>query len=146
MKKWIACLLSLVLFADLAFFSGGYVSAEESAALPDLVDSNVSTVTSSVYDELLDKLFASLNPEDIITISSVVERFGVERTWVTAELVKGYKLSDIYQGLLFHEKAGIIKAIWTDCIRISLSIRLLPLTSSPWPLHKLCMAEGILIP
>ncbi|GIO86405.1 hypothetical protein J25TS5_33370 [Paenibacillus faecis] len=106
MKKWISFLLSIVLLADLALFNGGYVSAEESAALPDLVDSNVPTVTSSVYDELLDKLSASLNPEDIITISSVVERFGVERTWVTAELTKGYKLSDIYQGLLFHEKGG----------------------------------------
>ncbi|WP_222861085.1 hypothetical protein [Paenibacillus ihumii] len=87
--------------------SGGYVLAEEHAASEiGSPTSTVPSVTSSVYDELFTNLSASLDPEEIITISSVVERFLVDRSWVTAELVKGYKLSDIYQGLLFQEKGG----------------------------------------
>jgi len=86
------------------------VSAEESAALPDSADSDVSTVTSSVYDELLDKLSDSLDPDEIITVSTVVDRFGVDRSWVASELVKGYKLSDLYQALLFQEEGGEYQA------------------------------------
>ncbi|RRJ67000.1 RHS repeat protein [Paenibacillus oralis] len=110
MKKWISLLLSIVLVVDLVFLNGGYVSAEESAALPDSVESDISTVTSSVYDELLDKLSDSLDPDEIITISTVVDRFGVDRSWVASELVKGYKLSDIFQALLFQEEGGEYQA------------------------------------
>lgn len=110
MKKWISLLLSVVLLVDLVFLNGGYVSAEKSAALPDSADSDVSTVTSSVYDELLDKLSDSLDPDEIITVSTVVDRFGVDRSWVASELVKGYKLSDLYQALLFQEEGGEYQA------------------------------------
>nr|WP_253298428.1 polymorphic toxin-type HINT domain-containing protein [Paenibacillus sp. MSJ-34] len=43
--------------------------------------------------------FTFNEPEDYITVSSVVETFDVTRDWVIEELFKGYALNDIYQGL-----------------------------------------------
>ncbi|SDG60526.1 hypothetical protein SAMN04488542_1751, partial [Fontibacillus panacisegetis] len=106
MKKWISLCLAMNIFL-IEVLSVGYVFAEEkTASETGSPTSSISSVTSSVYDELFINLSASLDPDDIITISSVADRFVVDRSWVTAELVKGYKLSDIYQGLLFQEKGG----------------------------------------
>lgn len=108
MKKWISLFLTIALFlTEFLVSSSVYVSAEEQTASEVATASSaVPSVTSSVYDELFANLSASLDPDAIITITSVVEHFKVERAWVTAELVKGYKLSDIYHGLLFQQKGG----------------------------------------
>ena len=47
-----------------------------------------------------------LNPEDLITITTLTKRYDVERGWVLQQLMRGYELNDIYQGLLFQKKGG----------------------------------------
>lgn len=63
-----------------------------------------STVTDAVYTDVT--LNPSIDPNDLITISTVSERFQVERDWIIFELGKGYALNDIYQALLAQEQGG----------------------------------------
>ncbi|MEF2967555.1 hypothetical protein V3851_17140, partial [Paenibacillus sp. M1] len=67
-----------------------------------------STVTSDVYDDIVspDSLPVELDPEELITITTLTERFHVERDWVLQELLRGYLLHEIYQGLLHQESGG----------------------------------------
>ncbi|MDK8193132.1 RHS repeat-associated core domain-containing protein [Paenibacillus sp. UMB7766-LJ446] len=49
---------------------------------------------------------SSIPLEDLISISSVAELFGVESDWIVSEMSKGYDLSDIYQGLNVQQSGG----------------------------------------
>ena len=64
-----------------------------------------STVTDAVYTDVTLNP-DSIDPDDLITISTVSERFQVERDWIIFELGKGYALNDIYQALLAQEQGG----------------------------------------
>ncbi|EPY07795.1 Rhs family protein, partial [Paenibacillus alvei TS-15] len=82
MKKW----LSMILACALLFTSTPLTSAQDSPKSSN--QSSNMTVTSSVYgsDESLS------DSEELITITSLTEMFGVARDWVVNEIVKGYQL------------------------------------------------------
>jgi len=96
LKRW----LSMILAYALLFTSTPLTSAQDSPKSSN--QSSNMTVTSSVYgaDESLS------DSEELITITSITEIFGVARDWVVNEIVKGYQLHHIYQGLLLQQKGG----------------------------------------
>ncbi|GAV15285.1 wall-associated protein WapA [Paenibacillus sp. NAIST15-1] len=93
MKRW----LSLILACVLLITSVPFASAEEAIASKKSVKEIYPSVTSSVYGP--HATFTDFNPDELITITSLTETFGVTRDWVTEELFKGYELHQIYQGL-----------------------------------------------
>ncbi|MCM3292507.1 wall-associated protein WapA [Paenibacillus sp. MER 180] len=97
MKKW----LSIILAFALLFTSIPLISAEDRLSIDIPNKENHPSVTTSVYDSVYGPhaTFTDLNPNELITITSLTETFGVTRDWVTEELFKGYELHQIYQGL-----------------------------------------------
>jgi len=93
LKRW----LSLILACVLLITSVPFASAEEAIAFKNSVEEIYPSVTSSVYGP--HATFTDFNPDELITITSLTETFGVTRDWVTEELFKGYELHQIYQGL-----------------------------------------------
>ncbi|MEQ7051301.1 wall-associated protein WapA, partial [Paenibacillaceae sp. P-4] len=93
MKKW----LSIILVFALLFTNIPLTSAVDrlSNGIPNT--ENHPSVTSSVYET--QATYTDFDPDELITISSLTETFGVTRDWVTEELFKGYELHQIYQGL-----------------------------------------------
>ncbi|QOS80855.1 hypothetical protein JNUCC31_08275 [Paenibacillus sp. JNUCC31] len=67
-----------------------------------------SSVTGDVYGDapLTPTLGGAVDSKDLITITTVSERFQVERDWVILELSKGYALNEIYQALIAQEQGG----------------------------------------
>ncbi|WP_059051182.1 RHS repeat-associated core domain-containing protein [Paenibacillus senegalimassiliensis] len=108
MKKYICGILAFILlFITLVSpNSSPSVSADNSIA-PN-IGADRDTVTSTVYPEadVSQQPDVDINPDEYITISTVTERFQVEREWVLQELLKGYFLHEIYQGLLRQESGS----------------------------------------
>ncbi|MCY9794163.1 wall-associated protein WapA, partial [Paenibacillus apiarius] len=97
MKKWIAVILVFLL----TITGMPVASAQQffSSAGPPL---HSPSVTSSVYAP--QATFTDFDPEELITVTSLTETFGVTRDWVQDELLKGYQLHQIYQGLQAHRQ------------------------------------------
>ncbi|MBN3526633.1 Hint domain-containing protein [Paenibacillus apiarius] len=93
MRRW----LSLILVCVLLITSVPLASAQEAFALENSDIEKYPTVTSSVYAP--QATFADFDPDELITVTSLTETFGVTRDWVQEELLKGYELHQIYQGL-----------------------------------------------
>ncbi|KJB84572.1 hypothetical protein AZ66_30300, partial [Paenibacillus sp. E194] len=96
MKKYISLILTIIL----AFTSIPLTSAQEVMS-SDSELSNLS-VTDAVYSQQP----KDLDPQDIITVSSVAEKFQVDGDWVYGEVTKGYLLHHIYEGLLEKQRGG----------------------------------------
>ncbi|MBG9747004.1 hypothetical protein ABD86_24800, partial [Paenibacillus alvei] len=92
--------LSMILACTLLFTSIPITSAQDSPKSANR--SSNMTVTSSVYgaNETLS------DSEELITVTSITEMFDVARDWVVNEIVKGYQLHHIYQGLLLQKQGG----------------------------------------
>ncbi|MBG9747586.1 hypothetical protein ABD86_28150, partial [Paenibacillus alvei] len=92
--------LSIILACTLLFTSIPITSAQDSPKSSNR--SSNMTVTSSVYgaNETLS------DSDELITVTSITEMFGVARDWVVNEIVKGYQLHHIYQGLLLQKQGG----------------------------------------
>ncbi|MCY9771326.1 hypothetical protein M5X06_31630, partial [Paenibacillus alvei] len=84
--------LSIILACTLLFTSIPITSAQDSPKSANQTSNR--TVTSSVYgaNETLS------DSDELITVTSITEMFGVARDWVVNEIVKGYLLHHIYQG------------------------------------------------
>ncbi|WP_044357632.1 hypothetical protein, partial [Paenibacillus sp. E194] len=78
MKKW----LSMILAYALLFTSIPLASAQDSPKTSN--QSTNRTVTSSVYGA--NESFS--DSEELITVTSITEMFGVAREWVVNEIVK----------------------------------------------------------
>nr|WP_240927233.1 polymorphic toxin-type HINT domain-containing protein [Paenibacillus thiaminolyticus] len=93
MRRWLIQTLICILFIS----SVPLASAQETLAPENPIIKNDSTVTSSVYDP--QAISTDFDSDELITITSITETFSVNRDWVVEELLKGYELHQIYQGL-----------------------------------------------
>ncbi|MCY9528556.1 wall-associated protein WapA [Paenibacillus alvei] len=96
MKKYISLILTFIL----AFTSIPLTSAQE------VMSSDAELSNLSVTDAVYSQQPKDLDPQDIITISSVAEKFQVDGDWVYGEISKGYLLHHIYEGLLEKQRGG----------------------------------------
>ncbi|CAI6082969.1 hypothetical protein PAECIP112173_03744 [Paenibacillus sp. JJ-100] len=111
MKRRLSILLVFTFLASILFPPElGIQRAVASASRDTLRDTR--SVTEGVYSDsaLLPSLGSTVDSNDLITITTVSERFKVERDWVIFELGKGYKLNEIYQGLLAQEQGSSYEA------------------------------------
>ncbi|MFC9711767.1 RHS repeat-associated core domain-containing protein [Paenibacillus sp. NPDC056933] len=110
MKKGLSILLILAFVVSMLFPPD--IGLPRAGASPSYNNVDNRSVTGDVYGD------APLNPtsvgavdsKDLITITTVSERFQVERDWVILELSKGYALNEIYQALLAQEQGGSYEA------------------------------------
>ncbi|RJG26622.1 hypothetical protein [Paenibacillus thiaminolyticus] len=100
MKRWVSTLLAIIL----TLASVPFASAQEAEQFIDRGLNNPTTVTSAVYES--QETTENFNPEDLITVSTLTEKFHVTREWVVREMIKGYGLHHIYQGLQLREQGG----------------------------------------
>ncbi|MCM3292480.1 DUF6531 domain-containing protein [Paenibacillus sp. MER 180] len=96
MKKYISLILTFIL----AFTSIPLTSAQE------VMSSDTELSNLSVTDAVYSQQPKDLDPQDIITVSSVAEKFQVDGDWVYGEVTKGYLLHHIYEGLLEKQRGG----------------------------------------
>ncbi|WP_430112229.1 polymorphic toxin-type HINT domain-containing protein [Paenibacillus sp. B1-33] len=96
MKKYISLILTFIL----AFTSIPLTYAQE------VMSSDAELSNLSVTDAVYSQQPKDLNPQDIITVSSVAEKFQVDGDWVYGEVTKGYLLHHIYEGLLEKQRGG----------------------------------------
>ncbi|GGH61427.1 hypothetical protein GCM10008014_36860 [Paenibacillus silvae] len=111
MKRRLSILLIFTFLASILFPPElGMQHAAASASRDTLRDTR--SVTEDVYRDraLSPQLESTLDSDDLITITTLSERFQVERDWVVFELGKGYELNEIYQGLLVQEQGGSYEA------------------------------------
>ncbi|SLK14730.1 MULTISPECIES: RHS repeat-associated core domain-containing protein [unclassified Paenibacillus] len=126
MKKGLSILLIFSFLASMLFPPEPGI--QRAVASPSYDTPDTVSVTEDVYGN------ASLNPalgsavdsNDLITITTISERFQVERDWIVLELGKGYALNEIYQALLAQEQGGsyetYIQEKYPDTMNHSLTV------------------------
>ncbi|MGG4132072.1 RHS repeat-associated core domain-containing protein [Paenibacillus illinoisensis] len=102
MKKGLSIILIVTFVISMLLPPGIGVQRAQASSSDNNMFNN--SVTDAVYTDVT--LNPSIDPDDLITISTVSERFQVERDWIIFELGRGYALNDIYQALLAQEKGG----------------------------------------
>jgi len=104
MKRRLSILLIFTFLASILF--PPELGIQHAAASSSDDTRNTVSVTEDVYgDDLLNPaLGGAVDSNELITITSVSERFQVERDWIILELGKGYALHEIYQALIAQEQ------------------------------------------
>lgn len=106
MKRRLSILLIFTFLASILF--PPELGIQRAAASSSYDTLNTVSVTEDVYgnDLLNHALGGAVDSNELITITTVSERFQVERDWIILELGKGYALNEIYQTLIAQEQGA----------------------------------------